>query len=272
MRPRLLEKLYPYIFTHGNRKAKIFHEKFFKRDLLKINSPEYSHLLRWKNTSQLQSFFSEDLRNQHGRLDLFIERFKMALPPDFLSWEPLSRAQYTESKIFLSNYLLSSQGDRMAMANSVEGRYPFLDHRVVELATQIPSRFRMNGLNEKYILKKVARDVIPDELIDRPKQPYRAPISRCFFGKGAPDYVNDLLSDSSLKNAGYFDNTKVQRLFSKCRKQDGKLLSERENMAIVGIISTQLVDHQFIQNFPKNIVEPEDTLIFRENGMEKLKN
>ena len=183
MRPRLLEKLYPYIFTEGNGKAKSFLENFFKKDLLKVDSPAYSHMLRWRNTAQLKSFFSDDLRVQNGSLDGFIDRFNRYLPPDFMSWEPLSRAQYTESKIFLSNYLLSSQGDRMAMANSVEGRYPFLDHRVVELAAQIPVHYRMNGLNEKFILKNAARNIIPDELIDRPKQPYRAPISRCFFGR-----------------------------------------------------------------------------------------
>ena len=250
IRPLLLKKLYPYIFAEGNGKAKTFLENFFKKDLLKIDSPVYSHLLRWQNTAQLKSFFSNDLRVENGSIGGFIDRFNSMLPPDFLSWDPLSRAQYTESKTFLSNYLLSSQGDRMAMANSVEGRYPFLDHRVVELAAQIPAHYRLNGLNEKFILKNAARNIIPDELIDRPKQPYRAPISRCFFGKGAPDYVEELLSEYSLKKTGYFNPEKVSKLTSKCLRQQGRILSERENMALVGILSTQLVDHQFIRNFP----------------------
>jgi len=265
MRPRLLEKLYPYIFAEGNGKAKIFLENFFKKDLLKVNSPFYSHMLRWQNTAQLKSFFSNDLSVQNGSIDDFIDRFSSMLPPDFLSWDPLSRAQYTESKIFLSNYLLSSQGDRMAMANSIEGRYPFLDHRVVELAARIPPRYRLNGLNEKYILKQIARNIIPDALIDRPKQPYRAPISRCFFGKMTPDYVDELLSDENIQRTGYFENNRVQKLLSKCRRQEGKLLSERENMALVGILSTQLVDHQFIRNFPAHPVQdPEEVKVHTE--------
>jgi len=221
-------------------------------------------LLRWQNTAQLKSFFSNDLRVQNGSIDGFIDRFKLLLPPNFMSWEPLSRAQYTESKIFLSNYLLSSQGDRMAMANSVEGRYPFLDHRIVELAARIPSRYRLNGLTEKYILKQIARNIIPNELIDRPKQPYRAPISRCFFGKSSPDYVDDLFSEHSLKKTGYFNPKKVLNLISKCRRQKGRILSERENMALVGILSTQLLDKQFIQqNLPSNLVkEPNDVKIY----------
>ena len=151
----------------------------------------------------------------------------------------------------------------MAMANSVEGRYPFLDHRVVELAARVPCRYRLNGLTEKYILKQIARNIIPDELIDRPKQPYRAPISRCFFGKEAPDYVDELLSEDSLKKTGYFNPEKVSKLTSKCQRQKGLILSERENMALVGILSTQLVDHQFIRNFPAYpIQEAQDVKIY----------
>ena len=175
-----------------------------------------------------------------------------------MDWHPLSRAQYTEINIFLSNYLLSSQGDRMAMANSVEGRYPFLDHRVVEFAFKVPPRFRLNGLEEKYLLKQAAKNVIPQELVERSKQPYRAPISRCFWGDHPLDYVEELLSERAIRQAGYFDPVKVSRLAAKCRKQAGQLLSERENMALVGILSTQLVDHMFVKNFPAYpIDEPE---------------
>jgi asparagine synthase (glutamine-hydrolysing) len=138
----------------------------------------------------------------------------------------------------------------MAMANSVEGRYPFLDHRVIEFAGRLPTRWRLNGLTEKFILKKAARGSIPDAVIDRPKQPYRAPISRCFFGPNAPDYVSELLSESAIKTAGLFDAAKVASLAAKCRKNEGRLLSERENMAVVGILSAQLLHEQFILNFP----------------------
>ena len=167
-----------------------------------------------------------------------------------MAWEPLSRAQYIENKIFLSNYLLSSQGDRMAMANSVEGRYPFLDYRVIEFAATIPPRYRMSGLNEKYILKKAARGHIPDELIDRPKHPYRAPIGPVFFGDSHFDYVDALFSETAIKKTGVFEPNKVTKLIAKCRRHSGKILSERENMAIVGILSTQLLDQLFIKGFP----------------------
>jgi asparagine synthase (glutamine-hydrolysing) len=138
----------------------------------------------------------------------------------------------------------------MAMGHSVEGRFPFLDHRVVEFASTVPPHYRLNGLDEKFILKRIARDLIPPELCKRPKQPYRAPISRCFFGRGSPDYVGELLSEDAIRRTGYFHPKKVSQLVAKCKKQEGYLASERENMALVGILSTQLLDHLFLRDFP----------------------
>ena len=263
LRPALLERLYPYVFSQGNGRAKNYLEGFFKKSLIDTGSSVYSHKVRWQNTSQLQSFLSDDIRQASAGMDGFVERYLRQLPPEFGSWPSLCRAQYTEMNIFLSNYLLSSQGDRMAMAHSVEGRYPFLDHRVIEFGSRLPVRFKLNGLTEKFILKQAATDVIPRELVDRPKQPYRAPISKCFLGEERLDYVEELLSESALENTGYFDAGRVARLVAKCSKQEGQLLSERENMALVGVLSTQLVDHHFIKNFPAYpIHEPVDVKVF----------
>ena len=105
---------------------------------------------------------------------------------------------------------------------------------------------------------KAAADLIPPELAQRPKQPYRAPISRCFLGNPLHDYVEDLLSERKIREAGYFDPLRVRALVAKCRKNEGKLLSERENMGLVGILSTQLLHHHFVSDFPPSpIVEPE---------------
>ena len=250
MRPLLLKKLYPYIFSQGNGRASHFLEGFFRKNLSQVNLPWYSHMLRWENTSKVKTFFSDDLQEQIGKEEEFLDRFAATLPADFMDWDPLSRAQYTEINIFLSNYLLSSQGDRMAMAHAVEGRFPFLDHRVVELAFRIPPSYRLNGLKEKFILKQVARDCMPAEILDRPKTPYRAPIGQCFLGSPHHDYVDELLSEDAIRRAGYFHHERVSKLIEKCRRQDGGLTNERENMALVGILSTQLLDHLFVRNSP----------------------
>jgi asparagine synthase (glutamine-hydrolysing) len=262
-RPKFLQKLYPDIFRKTDSRAAGFLEGFFRKGLLAVDSPVYSHMIRWGNTAQLKGFFSDPLHSEMGSLDSFIDRFTSGLPSDFMSWDPLSRAQYTESTIFLSNYLLSSQGDRMAMANAVEGRFPFLDYRVVEFATQVPPYYRLRKLRDKFILRKAALDRIPSDLANRPKQPYRAPISRCFFGDSPLEYAEDLLSEGRLREKGYFHPGKVSRLVEKIRKQEGHLLSERENMALIGILSTQLLDEMFINKFPfDNIDVPGGTKVY----------
>lgn len=267
-RPKLLERLYPYIFHGSNEKAKAYLKGFFKKSLGSVGSPVYSHLLRWQNTSQLHGFFNQDFfPHQTLPLERFLERFNALLPSNFMDRNPLSRAQYIEMKIFLSNYLLSTQGDRMAMAHSVEGRYPFLDHRVVEFAFQLPARYRMNGLTEKFILKKAAAGLVPEEIINRSKQPYRAPISSVFFAKDTPAFVDEMLAERKVREKGYFDTVRVASLVKKCRKNRSGLLSERENMALVGILSTQLLDEQFIRNFPhKPVNEPDKLLVCDKNG------
>ncbi len=268
-RPHLLRKLYPYIFNADTGQPNAFLFGFFKKNLTDVASPVYSHMVRWLNTSQLKSFFMPGrLPEQAKELSAFVARLTDRLPEGFDRWSPLSKAQYLESTLFLSNYLLSSQGDRMAMAHSVEGRFPFLDHRVVELAARMPAKLRLNGLTEKYLLKQIARQQVPAELIDRAKQPYRAPISRCFMGDDPPEYVSDLLSEKGIKAAGYFDAQKVRRLTAKCRQQEGRLASERENMALVAILSTQLLDHHFIRHFPSYPDEPlAHTVVERQAGI-----
>jgi asparagine synthase (glutamine-hydrolysing) len=259
-RPLLLKRLYPDIFVGDSSRAGAFLTNFFKRGLSRVDSPVYSHMVRWENTAQIKTFFADEYRESAGRVDDFVDRFTATLPDDFMSWDPLSRAQYTEITIFLSNYLLSSQGDRVGMGHSVEGRFPFLDYRVVEFAAGLPPTYRLHVLKDKFILRKSAEGLIPSELAFRQKQPFRAPISRCFFGDPALDYLDELLSQEGLKRSGYFDAGRVGKLVSKCRKHDGALLSERENMAVVGIISTQLLDHHFVRNFRYNPIGADENV------------
>ena len=86
-----------------------------------------------------------------------------------------------------SPYLLSSQGDRMAMAHSVEGRFPFLDHRVIEFCNRLPPTLKLHGLTEKALLRVAVSDWLPAEIVAGPKRPYRAPIHRSFFDAGRLD-------------------------------------------------------------------------------------
>ncbi len=247
MRPLLLRRLYPYV--KGMADGGSYLESFFRKSLTETDRIEYSHLIRWENTSALRRFFSGDVKavlNGYNPIEDCIS--KLETNHAIKTWEPLARAQYLEVKTFMSSYLLSSQGDRMLMANSVEGRFPFLDHRVIEFTNRMPACLKIRGLNEKYILKRAMKEMLPGSVVSRSKQPYRAPIKGSFFGEHIADYVQDILSPEAIRKAGYFNPKAVGRLVKKAT--EAPALNERENMAVAGIISTQLLHEQFIENFP----------------------
>jgi asparagine synthase (glutamine-hydrolysing) len=187
------------------------------------------------------------------------------MPDGFDKWGDLSKAQYLESTLFMSGYLLSSQGDRMTMANSVEGRYPFLDHRFIEFAAKLPESLKLHGLNEKYLLKKMIEDRIPRSISKRPKQAYRAPISSSFFDQSENGYVESILDHNTIDDYGIFDSTLVTSLVDKIKKIG--TASEVENMIVTGIISTQLFYKFFILGqSPVPMPEPKNLLrIIEEN-------
>jgi asparagine synthase (glutamine-hydrolysing) len=241
-RPRLLGRLYPDIPRLAQSHPAMV-EAFFREGLGEVGDPYYSHATRWRNSRRLLRFLTEDLDPGAG------ERVaKPDLPPRFGKWHPLAQAQYLEIVTFLSPYLLSSQGDRMAMAHSIEGRFPFLDVRVVEFCNRLPPRLKLQGLNEKVLLKRLGREWLPAEIWQRRKRPYRAPIQRSFFPGTTPDYVRELLSPQGVRSAGLFKAEAVVRLVK--RIEQGEPLGETDGMALAGILSTQLLHHHFVKCFP----------------------
>jgi asparagine synthase (glutamine-hydrolysing) len=243
IRPLLLTKLYPYLPMMKNSSTNVL-KMFFGFKLLETENPLYSHLLRWHNTSRIQNYFSDSMKSVLNGYNPIDEVYKN-LEDDFSDWGDLAKSQYLESTIFMSGYLLSSQGDRMAMANSVEGRYPFLDYRVIELAARLPDDFKLHLLDEKFILKKMMAGRIPESILTRHKQAYRAPIHTSFLGQHAPSYVEEMLSEKTLKLYDCFDPEKVHKLLEKYR--NGSTISEIDNMALTGILSTQLMNLFFIR-------------------------
>lgn len=251
LRPLLLTRLYPYLRLPRER-GTAFLRQFFGRDLERTAHPCYSHLLRWANTATLKRFLSAQVRSAIGgkggptgasRLD----ELNAELPEELAAWDVVSRAQYLEASLFLPGYLLSTQGDRMLMANGVEGRFPFLDHRVIELANRLPSRLKMPGLREKRLLKRAAAGLLPEEIVRRPKQPYRAPAAKGVLGPRPDDPARELLSSAALLRSGYFDPAMVAGLLDK-HARTGGALAETENMALMAILSTQALHWSFIEN------------------------
>ena len=247
LRPLLMRKLYSYV-PNWPKTASKFLEGFYRRHLLDTHCKYYSHLPRWDAGGRNTLFFSDVMKSRLIE-DKSISEFEDTLPEDFGRWDSLSQAQYIEINTLLSGNLLSSQGDRIMMANSVEGRFPFLDHRVMEFCAQVPADLKLKILNEKYILKKIAAPYVPEKICRRVKQAYRAPDSASFFNSGKLDYMDDLLSEENIRKTGYFNPAAVGQLMSKCRKMESASISAKDNMAVVGVLTTLLVDNLFIRNF-----------------------
>lgn len=255
LRPLLFRRLHPYV-SHLARTGDAHLRAFFGKDLLAIDRPGYSHWIRWYNTARLWGFFAPGLLGALDRYDP-VEELLASLDSDFSGWSPLAQAQYLEVTTFLSPYLLSSQGDRVAMAHSVEGRFPFLDHRVVDFCNRLPPQFKLKGLREKHILRKSAEKLLPPAIWRRRKHPYRAPIVPAFLAH-PPDYVEELLSPKAIHAAGVFAPDAVTRLIRKLRS--GTVIGEREEMALVGILSVQLLHHLFVEHFPPQPVREADVV------------
>ncbi len=217
LRPRLLERLYPYL-ARSPVGERTMAQEYFGRGRERWQEPGFGHETRWRSTAALQRLFSRDLRRAIGDLDVEA-RLLERLPPEFSSWSFLAQDQQLEVRTLLSSNLLSAQGDRMLMAHSIEGRFPFLDPTLVDLANSLPPAYKLRGLDEKYVLKQVALGLVPDEIIDRPKQPYRAPDARAFVGPQVPDWVAELMDSLAVAQAGIFEPAAVDRLWRKCRKR-----------------------------------------------------
>ena len=241
----LIGKLYPYIFN--DPKLFAMQRAFFASGLDKFEEPFFSHLIRWQNTSKIKTFLADEFKAETGLHDNY-EKLSAFIPASFSSWDYLSKAQYLEMMLFLSNYLLSSQGDRVAMAHSVEIRLPYLDYRIIEFMGRVPSKLKIRGLREKYILKKAFKGILPEPIVNRPKHPYRAPIGKSLLHQNVLPLIEQSISDASLMNAGIFNSEKVRKLLKKFEATDKQ--SEVENMALMGIVSTQLIYQQFILDFP----------------------
>ena len=243
LRPLLFQRLYPYLpKLRGQSQA--YREAFFAAGANEIADPLFSHLPRFRTTAGGKVFFSASMRESLRGHDA-LAGLRESLPADFTRWHPLSQAQHLETAYLLPGYILSSQGDRVAMAHAVEGRFPFLYHRLVEFAARIPPRLKLRAMREKHILRESMKRLLPSEIGNRPKQPYRAPDSQSFSGAAAPDYVRECLSASEITASGYFEPRAVEKLSAKCTNRT--LSGFRDNMAFVGILSTQLWHREFVR-------------------------
>ncbi|MBM3847014.1 MAG: asparagine synthase (glutamine-hydrolyzing) [Verrucomicrobia bacterium] len=248
VRPRLIARLYPDIFTGGNFSSP-FLEAFFKEGLGDTGAWDYSHAIRWRNNARNLRFFGPGF-GPSGSRELR-PQVQSRLPAAFGQWHPAHQAQYLETTFFMTQYLLSSQGDRVGMAHSIEGRFPFLDARMMEFCCRLSPRLTLRALREKHLLRQVAQRYLPRETAERRKRPYRAPIHKSLLGHQHDAFARELLSANALSDVGLFKSEAVTQL---CLKADrGQNLGETDDMALAGILSSQILHHLFVKNFTRSL-------------------
>lgn len=245
-RPLLLSRLYPYMdLPKGD--AAVYLKRFFG---VGLDTPEllwHSHMPRWQTTSKAKLFFSAELNEtlneqlrEHNNYEAKIARL---FPAQANKWHSFHKAQYLEIKTLMSGYLLTSQGDRMLARNSVEGRFPYLDHTLIEFANRLPPKIKMKAMQEKNILRKMAQRYLPAEISQRHKQPYRAPNVSASQGSLFGGELAKYLDEDLLNHVGLFDAKKVALLLKKART--AKPLNTAESQALTGILTTQILHTQF---------------------------
>ena len=250
----LLDELYPYLDVPAERRGPAWKRFFFEAGA--PGDPLFSHQPRITATGIVRAFYRPEVAAAlasgavpangaaAGAASAALARLRAELPPAFARWSALERAAYLELTTLLAPNLLAAQGDRVAMAHGVEGRFPFLDHRVFAHSVALPPERKLGpGLREKAELRALAERLLPRAVVERPKQPYRAPEVAPFFGEHAPEWVAERLEARALDDVGIFDPVRVAGLLRRCRS--GKANGFREGMALVGILSTQVWHERF---------------------------
>lgn len=156
----------------------------------------------------------------------------------------LHKRSYVDLKLRLSDHLIADHCDRVTYANSVEGRFPFLDIDLVEFVKTIPPDLKLNGFVEKYILKKLAKKYIPEQIINRQKFGFIAPGSPALL-RANIEWINDLLSYSQIKRQGYFDPSVVESLKKKYSADGFRLNLPYESDLLIVVLTFNIFLEQF---------------------------
>ena len=254
-----LVRLYPYL-KQFNKRYSLLMADFYMSMQSDIKDPLFSHRIRIENGKRLRRFYTDFLKIELDSNPSAEEILQNTLPDDFDSLSLCQKTQYIEMKTLLSGYLLSSQGDRMLMSHSIEGRFPFLDKNVIELFSKIPEDLKLKKMDEKYILKKAFSKVLPNEITSRTKYPYRAPEAQPLMNSVIRE---EFLNQDSLIENGLFDAEVTAMLAERLKAGSHNF---NENMIMVIILSTQIFislcknrfhtnDIQLKTNIPTTIIE-----------------
>jgi asparagine synthase (glutamine-hydrolysing) len=160
---------------------------------------------------------------------------------------PIHQRSYLDFKLRLSDHLIADHGDRMALANSVEARYPFLDIDLIEFSREVPPELKLNQFTEKYVLRKVAEGLVPPQILSREKYGFHAPGSP-YLLRQSLEWVNDLLSYERIKRQGFFNADTVERLKRNYLREDFQLNLPFESDLLMIVLTFGIFLDVFCQN------------------------
>jgi asparagine synthase (glutamine-hydrolysing) len=184
----------------------------------------------------------DEVGHRPAHLDLVLPRQRLR------QWRPLDRGLYFGCRTLLAGMLLTVKGDLTSMHSSVEVRPPFLDEDLVDFCARLPARSKLRRLRDKFLLRRVAQRWLPPSIAWRAKGMFRAPNDAWYAPGAVPKWVDQLVSEESLRRTGYFDPQEVTQWRSAYRRIPA--WSPRRVSAELGlaaVTSTQLWHHLFIE-------------------------
>lgn len=237
-RRRRLGSLYPHLSHFGPDEFRALlglYSQFTEEKMPGL----FSHELRFQNGRFAARLF-KDPGNPFGFL-----KAEIAGEAGFGQLDDIQKAQWLEFRTLLSGYLLSTQGERMALAHGVENRCPFLDPSVVALASAVNLKFD-DGFSEKKLLRDAFREDLPRDIVEKRKFPYRAPDSAAFADR-KPDYLELLLSEAELAKVPFINGVFARKLVQKIMAQEPGSISTKEDQAFMMLLGIMLLDRQFVR-------------------------
>lgn len=237
----LLKQLYPHLAHYSDEKNLDLMAAFYQGYVEENDKTLSGIRIRLKNNAALVPFFSQEHK---FNADIAYESLLYEVGTDG-DWAQVQ--QRMEFSTLLRGYLLSAQGDRMSMAHSIETRFPFLDHRIVDFALKMPAKYKLKQFQQKHILKHCFRDLVPSEISHRPKLPYQAPDIKAFLKNGKfSDLIQHHLSQDAIRKTGLFDPRMVNKLLQKILRNSN--YGYRDNMIFVFLLTSQICADQCSRN------------------------
>ncbi len=243
----LLSRQYSYLPQFNDPNFKRMIANFYKPTLgtFKEYDKYYAYRPRWRNCLSFNRYINPEVIDQF-QIDTPDTILNDNIHADLDSLSEIERTKCIEVNGLLTNYLLSSQGDRMSSAHGVEYRYPFLDNDVVNFLFHLPNSYKLKGLKDKHLLREAFRGDIPEAIRTRPKFAYRAPDAEAFqTDSGLSDFVFDTLSHQQLSRFGNFNPSMVEKLLHRIGNRNEGNMSFQDNMAFCLVLSTTILEQKF---------------------------